>query len=41
VKLTEALRAELRERYKSCLCRACLERFSADEESGEAEKIFG
>lgn len=29
VELTEAVRAELRARYKGCLCRACLERFAA------------
>jgi hypothetical protein len=28
VKLSEAVRAELRTRYKSCLCRACLENYS-------------
>lgn len=29
VKLSEAVRAELRERYSRCLCRVCLERFAA------------
>jgi hypothetical protein len=31
VKLTEHVREGLRERYGSCLCRACLERFAADD----------
>ncbi|HYO92635.1 MAG TPA: cysteine-rich CWC family protein [Pyrinomonadaceae bacterium] len=30
VKLTEETRATLREQYKSCLCRACLEQFAMD-----------
>ena len=30
VKLSEAMRAELKERYKGCLCRACLERFAGE-----------
>jgi len=29
VKLDEAARAELRERFRRCLCRACLESFAA------------
>ena len=29
VELSEAVRAELRARYRSCLCRGCLERFAA------------
>jgi len=29
VKLSETARAELKMRYKSCLCRKCLERFAA------------
>jgi hypothetical protein len=28
IKLGETTRAQLRERYKQCLCRACLERFA-------------
>jgi hypothetical protein len=28
VKLSETTRAELKERYKGCLCRACLEKFA-------------
>lgn len=32
VKLSDAVRAELRERYQSCLCRACLERFACRDE---------
>jgi len=28
VKLTDAVRAELRARYSGCLCRACLERLA-------------
>lgn len=28
VKLSEATRAELKARYKGCLCRACLEKFA-------------
>ncbi len=30
VKLSEEARAELKERYKGCLCRNCLERFAAE-----------
>jgi hypothetical protein len=40
VKLTELVRAKLRERYSSCLCRACLERFAASADADEPEKIF-
>ena len=43
VKLSAEALAELRERYSSCLCRACLERLAAREEEGTAlgrEKIF-
>jgi hypothetical protein len=42
VQLTESVRALLRERYKSCLCRSCLEQFVArkGEELSEPEKIF-
>jgi hypothetical protein len=29
IKLSEATRAELRARFRGCLCRACLERFAA------------
>jgi hypothetical protein len=31
VKLSDAALAELRERFKGCLCRECLERFAARE----------
>ena len=34
ISLSEPLRAELRERFKGCLCRACLEKFS---EAGSVE----
>ena len=37
VKLSEEVRAELRARYKSCLCRGCLERFAAGGVVGEGE----
>jgi len=30
VKLTDAVRADLRARYSGCLCRTCLERFAAN-----------
>jgi len=30
VKLSEAARAELKARYKGCLCRTCLEKFAAE-----------
>lgn len=30
VKLSEKTRAELKTRYKGCLCRACLERFAGE-----------
>jgi hypothetical protein len=40
VKLTEEVRARLRERYKSCLCRDCLERAATGEELQKPEKIF-
>ncbi len=36
VKLSGAVRATLRTRYQRCLCRACLERFAADEAKEEA-----
>ena len=29
IELSAAVRAKLRERYRNCLCRACLERFAA------------
>ncbi|HKS29256.1 MAG TPA: cysteine-rich CWC family protein [Pyrinomonadaceae bacterium] len=31
VKLTDEAREALREKYKSCLCRACLEQFAIDQ----------
>ncbi len=31
IKVSEAMLAELRERYQHCLCRACLERFAEAE----------
>jgi hypothetical protein len=37
VELTESVRAELRARYKGCLCRVCLERYAA----GGAEDARG
>ena len=33
IKLSAETRAELRARFRGCLCRACLERFAADENS--------
>jgi Cysteine-rich CWC len=40
VKLSDETRAELRARFQSCLCRACLERFAAGEaeQSGREQK---
>jgi hypothetical protein len=44
VKLSEAVRAELRARYERCLCRDCLESFvelekgAIEESNGEKEK---
>jgi hypothetical protein len=38
VKLSDALLAELRERYQHCLCRACLEQF-AGENSNRMHRI--
>ena len=35
VKLSDEARAELRARFRTCLCRACLERFAA----GEAAEV--
>lgn len=32
VKVSEAARAQLRDRFQRCLCRACLERFAAGNE---------
>jgi hypothetical protein len=40
VKLTEEMRNQLRERFKNCLCRACLERFARGGEPVGPEKIF-
>ncbi|MBD0369530.1 MAG: cysteine-rich CWC family protein [Pyrinomonadaceae bacterium] len=40
VKLTDAVRARLRERYEGCLCRGCLERAADGEDAQGAEKIF-
>ncbi|MBD0326275.1 MAG: cysteine-rich CWC family protein [Pyrinomonadaceae bacterium] len=40
VKLSEAVRAELRARYASCLCRACLESF-VEVERGADQKGNG
>ena len=40
VKLSEAVRKELRARYERCLCRACLER-CAELEEGAVEKSDG
>ena len=36
VKLDEATRAALREQYQDCLCRVCLERFTAPVPGAEA-----
>jgi hypothetical protein len=35
VKISEAARAELKQKYKGCVCRACLEKFT-EREAGEA-----
>ena len=35
LKLSEEMRANLKERYKGCLCRACLEKFAASNAGGE------
>lgn len=40
VELSEPLRAELRERFKRCLCRACLERFAAAEQTSKGAQAF-
>lgn len=32
VKLSERVRAQLRQRYQHCLCRECLERFATQDE---------
>ena len=43
VELDEAARAELRERFRRCLCRACLESYAArrpDREGAETRKDF-
>jgi hypothetical protein len=37
VRLTDALRAELRERYEHCLCRACLERFAEEDSNRDGQ----
>lgn len=34
VKVSEAVRAELRTRYQRCLCRACLQRFAEGKGDG-------
>ena len=31
VKISDAARAKLKEKYKGCVCRNCLEQFAADE----------
>jgi len=31
IKLTDAVRADLRSRYKGCLCRSCLERAATEQ----------
>ena len=38
LKLTEAVRALLRTRFQSCLCRACLERIASEESGNDARK---
>ena len=35
VKLSEETRANLKERYKGCLCQTCLEKFAASNAGGE------
>ena len=37
VQLTDALRAELRERYQQCLCRACLEKFAGEDSNRDGQ----
>ncbi|HEV7859311.1 MAG TPA: cysteine-rich CWC family protein [Pyrinomonadaceae bacterium] len=36
IKLSDAVRAELRTRYERCLCRACLEKLAVDSSTGMA-----
>jgi hypothetical protein len=38
LKLTEAVRALLRTRFQSCLCRACLERFARERGANDARE---
>jgi len=39
IKLTDAVRTELRSRYERCLCRTCLEKFAEGESNnGENEE---
>ena len=39
IKLSEAVRAELRTRYQRCLCRACLENYAeVEKNNGEKEE---
>jgi hypothetical protein len=37
LKLSDETRAELRERYQSCLCRTCLESFASQEKKEQAD----
>ena len=37
IKLGEAVRAQLRERYKGCLCCACLEHTATDDEKSQGK----
>jgi hypothetical protein len=38
IKLSEATRAKLRERYQNCLCRACLENYAEGVKNNGEEK---
>lgn len=43
IKLGDSVRARLRERYKGCLCRACLEKFAGNEgeqNGSKEEQVF-
>lgn len=39
IKLSAALRAEMRARYQRCLCRACLEGFAEKERSAQKNSV--
>ncbi|HEX8846904.1 MAG TPA: cysteine-rich CWC family protein [Pyrinomonadaceae bacterium] len=38
IELSEATRAELRERYRSCLCRSCLENYAESEKNNDEKE---